>query len=129
MRQPTAHPIHEHFRVRTFGRLLQGRRNGQCRELLGECMYQSHASYSACGLGADGTDQLVQLARAAGPAQGIYSAKITGGGSGETVAVLARRDAAETVLSIAQEYANISGRSPYIFAGSSPARLPLAVSG
>ncbi|MEZ4711134.1 MAG: galactokinase family protein [Caldilineaceae bacterium] len=119
VRQPTAHPIHEHFRVRTFGRLLQGDSLANA-ELLGECMYQSHASYSACGLGSDGTDQLVQLARAAGPAKGIYGAKITGGGSGGTVAILARRDAAETVLSIAQEYANMSGRSPYIFAGSSP---------
>lgn len=119
VRQPTAHPIHEHFRVRAFGRLLQGDALANA-ELLGECMYQSHASYSACGLGSDGTDQLVQLARAAGPAKGIYGAKITGGGSGGTVAILARRDAEESVLSIAQEYANISGRSPYIFSGSSP---------
>ena len=52
-------------------------------------MYESHASYSACGLGSDGTDRLVQLVREAGPAAGLYGAKITGGGSGGTVAVLA----------------------------------------
>ena len=56
-------------------------------------MYASHASYSACGLGSDGTDLLVDLARAAGAADGIYGAKITGGGSGGTVAILARDDA------------------------------------
>ena len=50
-------------------------------------MYESHASYSACGLGSDGTDRLVTLAREAGAARGIYGAKITGGGSGGTVAV------------------------------------------
>lgn len=46
---------------------------------LGELMYQSHASYSACGLGSHGTDALVKLACKAGPDQGIYGAKITGG--------------------------------------------------
>ena len=30
---------------------------------LGALMYESHASYSACGLGSDGTDRLVALAR------------------------------------------------------------------
>ena len=49
-------------------------------------MYQSHASYRRCGLGSDGTDLLVDLARAAGVERGIYGAKITGGGSGGTVA-------------------------------------------
>jgi L-arabinokinase len=83
-------------------------------------MYQSHASYSACGLGSSGTDELVRLARATGPEKGIFGAKITGGGSGGTVAILGRRDAEEAVLSIAAEYANISGQSPYVFQGSSP---------
>jgi hypothetical protein len=55
---------------------------------LGTLMYESHASYSACRLGSDGTDRLVSLARAAGSAHGIYGAKITGGGSGGTVAIL-----------------------------------------
>ena len=39
----------------------------QTRVRLGELMYASHASYSACGLGSDGTDQLVALVREAGP--------------------------------------------------------------
>ena len=34
---------------------------------LGALMYESHASYSACGLGSKGTDRLVALAREAGP--------------------------------------------------------------
>lgn len=119
VRQPTAHPIHEHFRVRTFARLLAGEPLSNA-ELLGECMYQSHASYSACGLGSAGTDELVRLARAAGSAQGIYGAKITGGGSGGTVAILGRKDAEPAVLWIAEEYAKITGQTPYIFQGSSP---------
>jgi len=86
---------------------------------LGALMYESHASYSACGLGSGGTDDLVALARAAGAERGIYGAKITGGGSGGTVALLARADAAGTVEEIAAEYAQRSGRTAYVFSGSS----------
>lgn len=116
--KPTAHPIYEHFRVRTFANLLKGDILANAPQL-GELMYQSHASYSACGLGSDGTDALVKLARKAGPAQGIYGAKITGGGSGGTVAILGRADAEAAVLAIADEYAATSGHKPLIFRGSS----------
>ena len=116
--KPTAHAIYEHFRVRTFARLLQGDALANA-EQLGELMYQSHASYSACGLGSDGTDALVRLARKAGPAQDIYGAKITGGGSGGTVAILGRADAEGAVQAIAAEYARNTGHQPVIFRGSS----------
>ena len=82
-------------------------------------MYQSHASYSACGLGTAKTDLLVDLVRAAGPAQGLYGAKITGGGSGGTVAVLGRRGADAAVEAVADEYARRTGHRPWIFSGSS----------
>jgi galactokinase len=118
VRQPTAHPIYEHFRVRTFARLLAGDPLTNA-PLLGELMYQSHAGYSACGLGSGGTDRLVALARAAGHAAGIYGAKITGGGSGGTVAILSRADAGDAVQQIAATYAEESGHQPVIFAGSS----------
>lgn len=116
--KPTAHPIYEHFRVRTFGNLLKGDILANAPQL-GELMYQSHASYSACGLGSDGTDALVKLARKAGAGQGIYGAKITGGGSGGTVAILGRADAEGAVQAIAAEYAATSGHKPIIFRGSS----------
>ncbi|MBT4139106.1 MAG: GHMP kinase [Candidatus Latescibacteria bacterium] len=47
---PTRHPIEEHLRVQAFRRLLPEARDDQALHLLGEWMYQSHASYSACGL-------------------------------------------------------------------------------
>jgi L-arabinokinase len=118
VRQPTAHPIYEHFRVQTFARLLTGDALANAPQL-GELMYQSHASYSSCGLGSEGTDLLVDLARQDGEPQGIYGAKITGGGSGGTVAILSRRDAKNAVLSIARQYAEQTGRQPYVFEGSS----------
>jgi L-arabinokinase len=120
VRIPTAHPIYEHFRVRTYAELLNGISSKRQWQLLGELMYQSHASYSACGLGSAGTDRLVELVRAAGPDQGLYGAKITGGGSGGTVAVLGRREASAAVAAVAEQYAQETGYHPYIFAGSSP---------
>ena len=144
VRNPAAHPIYEHFRVRAFAELLTGlarrptadkeprasaravsstpatRPNEPRMELLGELMYQSHASYSACGLGCDGTDRLVELVRLAGPPRGLYGAKITGGGSGGTVAALARKGSEPAIREIARAYAHETGHDPYVFSGSSP---------
>jgi L-arabinokinase len=120
VRVPTAHPVFEHHRVRTYAELLNEPLNERRLALLGELMYQSHASYSGCGLGSAGTDRLVELVRQAGPAQGLYGAKITGGGSGGTVAILGRREAEAAVQAIAAQYEQETGRHPYRFAGSSP---------
>lgn len=119
-RQATAHPIYEHFRVRTFAALLAARPNGKQLEQLGELMYDSHASYSGCGLGSEGTDLLVQLVRAAGHENGLYGAKITGGGSGGTVALLGRRNAGRAVNEIARAYEMRTGKKPIVFRHSSP---------
>jgi len=120
VRAPTAHPVYEHFRVRAFAALLAGPCDETALRLLGELMYQSHASYSACGLGSAATDRLVELAREAGPQEGIYGAKITGGGSGGTVCIFGRASARQTVLQIAAAYAAQTGHQPYVFEGSSP---------
>lgn len=120
IRQPTFHPIGENARVTRFRELLAGELTGAAREEMGSLMYAAHDSYSACGIGSDGTDLLVQLVRAAGPDSGLYGAKITGGGSGGTVAILGRADAGHAVDSIAREYSRRSGRETYIFRGSSP---------
>ncbi|HEX4996682.1 MAG TPA: galactokinase family protein [Terriglobia bacterium] len=119
IRKPAAHPVYEHWRVRTFRNLLAGPQNKEQWTLLGELMYESHSSYSACGLGSRGTGRLVELARAAGPERGIFGARITGGGSGGTVAVLGHRDAAEVVAGIAGAYERETGGRPYVFSGSS----------
>lgn len=120
VRTPTAHPIYEHFRVRTFAELLATEVTPTRLELLGELMYQSHVSYGACGLGSEGTDLLVRLVRRAGAVRGLYGAKITGGGSGGTVAVLGRSDARRAIEEVADEYARRTGYQPEIFSQSSP---------
>jgi galactokinase len=128
VRVATAHPIYEHERVRRFAEqlsVLEKRGEPKTRDLaasaarLGTLMYAAHDSYSACGLGSDGTDALVRSVRRAGPRFGMYGAKITGGGSGGTVAILGRTDAAPQVHAIADRYAHRSGHAARVFDGSS----------
>ena len=122
IRAPAMHPIYENFRVRKFAELLQ-RQGGLSQDekiSLGRLMYDSHDSYSACGLGSQATDLLVDLVRATGAEHGLFGAKITGGGSGGTVAVLGESWAEAGVQNVAERYAALSGYEPYIFRGSSP---------
>jgi L-arabinokinase len=62
----------------------------------------------------------VELVRKAGPEAGLFGAKITGGGSGGTVAVLGRADAEPAVRAIATRYREESGRDAEVFVGSGP---------
>jgi galactokinase len=120
IRAPAEHAIYESYRVKKFAELLDRGSSLGDRMAMGELMYASHESYSACGLGSHGTDLLVGLVRSLGAGQGLFGAKITGGGSGGTVAVLGRSDAEPAVLDIAHRYAAMTGHEPYVFRGSSP---------
>ena len=119
VRTPASHPIYENFRTNAFRELLTGAPSESALSLLGELMFQSHASYSACGLGSAGTDLLAELARKAGPASGVYGARISGGGCGGTVVVLTRAGARQSIMEMAGAYAKESGHQPYLFSGSS----------
>jgi len=131
----TAHPIHEHARVQEFARLLQDAARGSplaarsedTGQQLGQLMYASHASYSACGLGTDHTDALVTFVRRDGPRSGLYGAKITGGGSGGTVAILGRSDAGPLVQAIAARYARRWGHAAHVFSDSSAGAATVGV--
>ena len=120
VRAPAAHPVYERSRAETFRALLLSRPGETERRRLGDLMYASHDSYGRCGLGSGGTDLLVALVRQEGAAAGLYGARITGGGSGGTVAVLGRRDAAPAIARVAQAYERRTGYRPQVFAGSSP---------
>ena len=115
----TKHPIYEHARVKLFAEILQNWQDENQARQLGNLMYQSHESYSTCGLGSPGTDEIVRLVREAGEDSGLFGAKITGGGSGGTVAVLGRKDAAAAVQAVAEKYATSTGHQPMIMSGSS----------
>ena len=112
--QATSHPVHENARVEHFAALLA--ELPKSAHALGTLMYESHASYSACGLGSAGTDRLVELVRESGG--DLFGAKITGGGSGGTVAILGTADAESSVREVARRYEAETGLAAEVFAGS-----------
>ena len=88
------HPVEEHFRTRSFRQYLKvlaqsahPEKETETLSLMGEAMFQSHASYGKVGLGHPRTDALVEEAQLQ-LGKGIFGAKITGGGSGGTVCFL-----------------------------------------
>jgi L-arabinokinase len=86
---------------------------------MGDLMYQSHYSYTECGLGNEATDLLVELVREQGAAEGLYGAKVTGGGAGGTVAILGQRDAKPAFEKVVRAYAQARHIEPYVIDGSS----------
>lgn len=122
IRANTRYAVEENHRVQLFSELSRGAAVAPSQRafmLMGELMYQSHYAYTQCGLGAKATDFLVGLCRQEGIANGIYGAKITGGGAGGTVAILAAASAGDSVRRIFEAYAAAELGSPYLFEGSS----------
>jgi L-arabinokinase len=129
LRLATEHPIYEADRVRRFIALLRTvKQNDAARnELLGsagDLMIQSHFSYDhRCNLGSTETDLLVSLLRERCASKGILGAKITGGGAGGTVAVLADRrrnnNVEATLQTVMHEYSQRTGYEPQLLHGSS----------
>jgi len=138
------HPILENFRARQFAGLMQVAELRQLEQsqspaastgewtaeqfgyksAAGQLMYEAHASYSdRLDLGSPETDLIVELVREHGEAHGLYGAKITGGGSGGTVAILADSESAaaeEALTEVCVEYERRTGIRPRVFVGSSP---------
>jgi L-arabinokinase len=129
VRPATDHHVHEAQRVRNFVQFVEeaagmpphsGER-GRTLDKAGHMMYASHVSYTRDAmLGADECDLLVDLVRR-NERMGYYGAKITGGGLGGTVAVLANDDARarEGLGAIVEEYRRRTGLRAEVFWGSS----------
>ena len=121
VRACTRYAIEENQRIRLFVELARGAHDVSSDDafrLMGDLMYQSHWSYTECGLGCEASDLLVECVReeAAG---GMFGAKVTGGGAGGTVAVLGRRGSEEAFRRAVARYAEIRSYTPYVFEGSS----------
>jgi len=88
-------------------------------------MFASHQSYrDNCLLSTPEVDFLVNAVRSRGVAKGLYGAKITGGGSGGTVAVFGRQEAlAVEAPAIAREYKRFTGLDVDVFEGTSPGAI------
>ena len=88
----TAHPVYENHRVQQFLEFLNKLNvpteiNRQSiLAQMGYLMLASHKSYSQCGLGTERTDEILALAL---KREGILGGRITGGGNGGTVCLLA----------------------------------------
>lgn len=115
----TEHAIFESSRVKKFATLLSEELTEKSLEALGQLMFDSHRSYSVCGLTEARTDRIVELVRQ-NRVDGLFGARITGGGSGGTVAVLARRESRTAIEKILQQFESDTGQRPYLFHGSSP---------
>jgi L-arabinokinase len=126
----TDHHVLEARRVREFVRYLLiantmqpgDRQRKLALDKAGHLMYASHESYTNRALlGADECDLLVQLVRDR-EHMGLYGARITGGGSGGTVAVLCddSTSANHGIAEIMRLYQTRTGRTSESFTGSSP---------
>ncbi|MFI5154838.1 MAG: galactokinase family protein [Chitinophagales bacterium] len=118
----TKYAVEENQRVQFFSELSRGASASPSKRaflLMGELMYQSHYAYTECGLGSNATDFIVGLCKKEGIEKGIYGAKITGGGAGGTVAILADKNAGKTIEKIMELYTNAAMGKPYLFEGSS----------
>jgi L-arabinokinase len=124
---PTRHPIGENERVLKFIAALDAAKSGDESALVtaGELMYGAHESYrDNCRLSVSEVNFLVEAVRKRGPEQGLYGAKITGGGTGGTVAVFGKIAALkEHIPQIAIEYSRRVGEMPDIFEGTSPGAI------
>ncbi len=94
VRACTRYAIEENQRIELFIELARGttqQPSPAAFRQMGELMFQSHWSYTECGLGCEATDQLIDLVRQHRGEDLLFGAKITGGGAGGTVAVLGSR--------------------------------------
>ena len=122
VRACTRYAIEENQRIELFIELARGAKQQPSLEAfrqMGELMFQSHWSYTECGLGCEATDQLIQLVRQFCGEGQLFGAKITGGGAGGTVAVLGQAEGASTFQKVVGEYARMHSCEPYVFEGSS----------
>jgi L-arabinokinase len=121
---PTRHPVEENERVLKFMDALRAAKSSDEKSLVtaGECMYGAHDSYkNNCQLSTDEVDFLVDTVRQRGAKAGLFGAKITGGGTGGTVAVFGKLDALKKhIPEIAVEYQRRVGVMPDVFEGTSP---------
>jgi L-arabinokinase len=122
VRACTRYAIEENQRIELFIELARGTTHEPsvaAFRQMGELMFQSHWSYTECGLGCQATDQLIELVRQHRGKDLLYGAKVTGGGAGGTVAVLGSSEGASAFERVVSEYARLRSLKPYVFEGSS----------
>ncbi len=131
VRAATRHPIEENARVERFRSILQqhGGVSDNDRMELGELMFASHRSYTACGLGHARTDYIVEQARMRRDKAGaLFGARVSGAGSGGTVVLLGKRvHVWHEALRIKKAVLDATGYSATIFRYSSHGSMPFGL--
>jgi galactokinase len=70
---------------------------------VGELMRLTHKGYTSIGLGAPELDTMLDaLTNELGESAGVFGARISGGGSGGTIAILCQERALEAITALAQ---------------------------
>jgi len=119
-----SHPVYENERVHEFKTLLKNLKKLEDKQAsliqMGILMMRSHESYSAVGLGNEYTDKIVEMIRDAGPAHGVFGARVSGGGNGGTVCILSYgKEGKNAVKEIYRKYKQIKKQKLFFFSGSS----------
>ena len=119
-----SHPVYENARVNEFKALLKNfKKQDDKQEYLmrmGNLMMQSHESYSAVGLGNEFTDKIVDMVRDTGTNNGVFGARVSGGGNGGTVCILSYgKEGKKAVKEIYDRYKKELKRKLFLFSGSS----------
>ena len=119
-----SHPVYENARVSEFKTLLKNFKKQGDKQVsliqMGNLMMKSHESYSAVGLGNEYTDKIVEMIRDAGPARGVFGARVSGGGNGGTVCILSYdKEGKNTIKEIYHKYKQIKKQKLFFFSGSS----------
>jgi len=119
-----SHPVYENARVNEFKALLKSFKKQDDKEgslvRMGSMMLKSHESYSAVGLGNEYTDKIVEMVRDAGPNNGVFGARVSGGGNGGTVCILSYgKEGKNSVKEIYGRYKKELKRKLFLFSGSS----------
>ncbi len=134
VRAALAFAVEERARVERFAALVRGASStgGGLRGLLeemGDLLFASHEGYRALGLGCPEADFIVEEVRRAREAEkGLFGARISGGGSGGSVAVLGTREGRAALEEIASALAGATeGRGGRIAGGTSPGARALGV--
>jgi L-arabinokinase len=122
VRSCTRYAIEENQRIELFVELARKSMEETANAAflqMGELMFQSHWSYTECGLACEATDQLIEIVRKYVGEGQLYGAKVTGGGAGGTVAVLGSANAESSFRKVVEEYGKLRSFEPYVFEGSS----------
>lgn len=119
-----SHPVYENARVNEFKTLLKIFKKQDDKQAtltqMGNLMMKSHESYSAVGLGNEYTDKIVELVRETGAANGVFGARVSGGGNGGTVCILSYgKEGKASVKEIFNTYKKIKKQKLFFFSGSS----------